>query len=172
MSWAILSCSSPATSIQQTIHHPKLNLSSLIYLSLTLVDVERRRRVCVCIWDLNLIRVEVFVSFQTRSTLSWWREELECEWFNGVWKFGRQLDALRRQTTRTRISMEFYFTASAHPWKIEDKKLSFYCDWTFINIWLRKGIFTFSAISAVIGFFNPQVPQETYAMDDEICKCL
>lgn len=28
--------------------------------------------------------------------------------------------------------------------KIEDKKQSFYCDWTFINFWLPEGILTFS----------------------------
>lgn len=105
----------PATtfpSIQQTIHHPKLNFSSLIYLSSTSMSTSKT---CLCL-HLRFkfdSRVKLFAWISTRSPLG---SKALNE--NGLMGFGNsEATWCSKEANNTRclkgrrISMEFYFTA-------------------------------------------------------------
>lgn len=176
---------------QPTIHHTKLNIPTLI--SFFAIFSVSHALSCLCLqlrfefdflkkmwkWDANHFKHSSWllscVEFKTSrvqrksSCCFWCLNEHIITWRRAHHEKMRLMFCERFEKSPKNFC--FTFVSSTLPWKLKIKQ-SFYCDWTFINIWLPKGIFTFSAISAVIGFFNPQVPQETYAMDDEICKCL
>lgn len=58
--------------------------------------------------------------------------------------------------------------------KIEDKKLSFYCDWTFINFWLPEGIFSHTFSQFFLLVFRLYCCYSTMRQQPSvmrICKC-